>query len=74
MKDILTDIGDWMKNTKITKHCDSQTSFLCGKSSSSPLTLSLKGDLTVTAAQVLAVVAVMTVAGITMSIAKKIKG
>ena len=70
MKNILNDTVDWLKSAQITKHCDSQTTFSCGKSKT-PLTLELKGDFSVDGIQVLAAVGVMAVTCIALAVTKK---
>ena len=73
MKNYFCDAIDCLKRTEISKHYDSEMKLLCGKCEGTPLTLTLKGDFSVNALQILAVCAVMAATCIGCSVAKKLK-
>lgn len=73
MKNMFTDMIDCLKGTQISKHYDSETKLVCGKCDGAPLTLTMKGDFTVNAIQVIAACAVMTGLCISCAVAKKLK-
>ncbi len=73
MKDMFNDAIEWLKNTKMTKHYDSKTDFVCGCDGSEPLSISMKGDFTLNAIQLLAICAVTGTMCISAAIIKKLK-
>ena len=68
MKEMLNSAIESIKNTKMTKHYDSQTTISCNSSDANSLTLSLKGDITMDAIKIAAVcvIAMVTVSSFTM--------
>ena len=68
MKEMLNSAIESIKNTRMTKHYDSQTTISCNSSDANSLTLSLKGDITMDAIKIAAVcaIAMVTVSSFTM--------
>ena len=73
MKDMFKNMVDCLTKTQITKHYDSETKFTCGCCEGAPFTVAMKGDFTITAAQVLAACAIMSVMCISAAVVKKLK-
>ncbi len=73
MKDMFTNMIDCMKKTQISKHYDSETKFTCGSCDGAPFTISMKGDFTVNAIQIVAAFAIMSAMCISASVVKKLK-
>ena len=73
MKEMLTNAIDCLKNTQISKKYDSETKLMCGKCEGQPLTLTMKGDFTVNAIQVLAACAIASAMCISVMVIKKLK-
>ena len=73
MNNAFTNALDCLKNTQISKHYDCETKLLCGKCEGEPLSMRLKGDLTVNAVQIIAVCAVASVMCVSFAIARKLK-
>ena len=73
MKNSFSEVISCLKSMKITKHYDSRTTLNCGKCEGEPLSMQIKGDFSVDALQILAVMTAMAVMGIGCAVARKLK-
>lgn len=73
MKNSFSEVINCLKGTQVSKHFDSRTTLNCGKCEGEPLTMQIKGDFTVNAIQIIAVMTAITVMGIGCALARKLK-
>ena len=73
MENILKNTVDCMKSMTISKKYDSQMTFSSGNTDSSPLTLTMKGDISLNGIQIAAMLAAIGVFCISCAVVKKLK-